>query len=319
MKVIQDISLQAIKVSALRYNIFMTKALAYMEQFRLRMREMSKIRKIEVPTKQIQKVYQQYAREREKFLHSSFSFQILIETEKFQQDLSQFLGQTLKTLYSHNGQIYDISNIPLSQIVNVKEGSKGNIIGAYNSSAIQKILNSKNQEMMAPKLEFDKNVTPVYEEVLRRYRSTHNKLVFWKQHNLVQTQSVQSQGSIEEAYVNLAVSQSVQFSGVNWTETDIELFVQEGIRKVDNTSGRLQGDFSIEKIEYAVKSLDASMVGIKQFIQLAQLVLQQNFSIQDLQKVKSRDASKGRAINASATILTDELNQLISQYFASIT
>lgn len=312
---IQDVGMQQIKLAAQRYITFMNDALVYMERFEIMLKEMHEIRHLNKTPKKVQQLYARYERQRTKFLASALSMQILKETEIFQQALSTFLGQTLKTIYSYEGNFYDISNIPLERIVTTGYSSSNKFRGAYNSSAIRKII--ANESELAPKLEFDKNITSVYEEVLRRYESSKKKVVFWKEKGINMVQAVQSKGSIEEAYTALAISRNVKFSNGGWTETDIGTFVKQGIMQVDNASGRLKGDFAVDDIEYAVKSLDASMVGIRQFIPLAEMVLMKDFTLEKLKQTKNEDEEKARPINVIGTILTNEVNNLIENYFSN--
>ena len=302
-----------IKNSAQRFIAFMKAALKYIEQFELMLNEMYKIRNMKKKPEKIQALYRRYEKQRSIFLTSSLSIKILQETERFQQALSTFLGQSLKTIYVFEGKIYDISNIPIKNIVSAGYTSSNKFQGVYNSAAIKNII--KNQKELAPELKFDESVTPVYQESLRRYQATKNQVIFWKEKGRSMVQRVQSRGSIEEAYANLAISRNVKFSNKGWTEADIGIFVKQGVMQVDNVSGRLKGDFAIGDIEYAVKSLNASMVGIKQFIVLAEMILTKEFNIDKLRQVKAEDEKKGRSINALSTELTEELNSLIEKYF----
>ena len=70
------------------------------------------------------------------------------------------------------------------------------------------------------------------------------------------------------------------------------------VAKVDNESGLLAGDVTIGNIEYAIKSADASMLGIRQMVLLAELIQKDVIKdISDLLKYKQLLHNKARTRN----------------------
>ena len=61
----------------------------------------------------------------------------------------------------------------------------------------------------------------------------------------------------------------------------------EEVAKVDNESGLLKGDVTVGQIEYAIKGVQASTLGLTQVIQIAQTILSKTTYIRkDLQEQK---------------------------------
>jgi hypothetical protein len=80
------------------------------------------------------------------------------------------------------------------------------------------------------------------------------------------------EGDINEAYVSFAMLNNEIPTFQEEMEENVEDYMTDttsGVGVVDNVSGLLQGDVSVNGIEYAVKSAGASTLGLKQVIELA--------------------------------------------------
>lgn len=311
-------TISKLKQAALRYTMVLNNAGPKIQQFEQILRQIKQIYKNMPNTadgiKRAEKELKKYERSKSLFLSSRLAAMVLQETDVFQRSMFEALGTQLKTIYTFDGQIYDISNIPPEQIFKTAYSSRRKFTGVYNTSAIKNLINQN----LLPTIAFDEQVRPVYAEALNRYKYTKQTGIFW--HTLQRHfQKVQSQGSIEESFAYFGIAEQGRFQGIINKEEQIEIFVEEGIKQVDNISGRLQGDFRVGQIEFAAKSLGASMASLQQFKKLATLIVSDSFTdLKQLQAIKNKDASKGRKINAIASELTEDINQLIDNYFATI-
>ena len=303
-------TVEKIKQAAQRYILVLDTATPKIQQFENILKQIKKIYQQLPQAKIAQKEIQKYERSKNLFLSSKLGNIILSETDKFQHSLFEVLGTKLKTIYTFEGQIYDISDVPAEQLFKSVYSSRRKFQGAYNTSAIKTLANTN----LLPTIDFDKQVEPVYQEVLKRYKYTKQIGIFWQTQQR-HFQKVQSQGSIEEAFAYFGIAKQNSFQNIINKEEKIEIFVEEGVKQVDNISGRLQGDFRVGQIEFAAKSLGASMASLQQFKKLANLIVSQAFSdISQLKDIREDDARRGRKINAVSTEITEELNDLIEQY-----
>lgn len=309
---LSDNVVEVIKQAAQRYLLVLQIAEPKIQQFEYALKQLKELYKQILPSTTVQKAIQKYERSKSLFLASRLGNMVLEETDIFQQALIGALGGTLKTIYSFQGQLYDISNIPASQIFKTAYSSRRKFQGVYNSTTIKTLIDAN----LVPTVEFDEGVKPVYQEALQRYKYTKQTGIFWN-FQKYRFQKVQSQGSIEEAFTYFGLVDQQRFENITNKEQQIEIFVEEGVTEVKNISGRLQGDLRVNQIEYAVKSMGASMAGLRQFKRLANQIVADSFTdISQLEQVRERDAARGRKINALASELTPEINQLITNYFS---
>jgi len=135
---------------------------------------------------------------------------------------------------------------------------------------------------------------------------------------------VSSFGSINEAYVYFLFNLE-NFNPTNISEDDMEIFMNYLLVNVTNESGLLAGDLKNNLMEIAVKSADASALGIKQIYILVKNIQKQkiqNFEgiVQFLQKEKEKNTNRARPINKSLkTSLQNIADKYVSQAISSLT
>lgn len=136
-----------------------------------------------------------------------------------------------------------IQNISLLEALESKD-----IIKATNKGYLINQDNKNYFKDMAEKLE---------EQFVQQVKNDIEKGL---QQNIIHAQSF---GILNEAFFAAYLEAMNSNSEVN---------LHEFIKKVDNLSGMLQGDVSLGKIEYAVKSVGASMMSIPQLVQTAKII-----------------------------------------------
>jgi len=79
---------------------------------------------------------------------------------------------------------------------------------------------------------------------------------------------VNKQGDIKEAYASVILDRQINSTKLFNNEkldNNVHSFMEE-VSKVDNESGLLKGDVTVGQIEYAIKGVAASTLGIRQII-----------------------------------------------------
>lgn len=114
---------------------------------------------------------------------------------------------------------------------------------------------------------------------------------------------VSSFGSVNEAYAAAFLRR--QFNPVDTPEDDIEILMN-GVLSVTNLAGALEGDISLNGVEYAVKSKGASTLSLNQLLVLADEIINKDFSQSGLQKfledVKQDQRAKAASINKAIEV-----------------
>ena len=131
-------------------------------------------------------------------------------------------------------------------------------------------------------------------------------------------------GSINEAYAYFLFNLE-NFNPTNISEDDMEIFMNYLLINVTNESGLLAGDFKNNLMEIAVKSADASALGIKQIYTLVKDIQKQkiqNFEgiVQFLRKEKEKNTNQASPINKSLkTSLQNIADKYVPQAISSLT
>lgn len=223
----------------------------------------------------------------------------------FHDQLNEFLGQKVKTILvleddEGNPIVYEVNKEDLfnNNFLSFEETSKSARLAARFKTSAENMFKASipaiNRDNLIPEdPQFNlKGLNLAYKIVLYRF-DTYNKLVLWEYPDKIWNKmKVSARGDISEAYASFFLRKT-QYKFNNTQNKNIDDFMMEGVYLVDNVSGLLQGDVEDGIIQYAIKSADASYMSILQMITLAQrIVNEKNFSVQDLQKEKSRLASK---------------------------
>ena len=131
--------------------------------------------------------------------------------------------------------------------------------------------------------------------------------------------NISAEGDIHEAYSAFII---LNKATPNFKSSKIEDLVYQfligdglvtGVKAVDSASGMLQGDVSKNNIEYAIKSLDASILSLQQIDKLAQEIVKSKgeFDINKLRAKKEELRKKGRTRNKIRSVSQDNLNDLL--------
>lgn len=125
-----------------------------------------------------------------------------------------------------------------------------------------------------------RGLNQAYDQALVDYRR-HKPYAFWyvpPVKNWFKIKIGGGEGDISEAYAFFfyaggnEVNPNTLFLGTIYNE-NLAYFFREGVAKVDNISGLYTSDVSTKEFDYAVKSVDASLPGFRQMIDLATKIL----------------------------------------------
>lgn len=280
--------------------------------------------------------YDEYLKSRLEIRTKNFSNQIKKEilntyelAMEFQEYLNAALGQRVVTAYvwvNRKGvpQTYVIHN--MSDFLKVDIDRYGNVVVRYRNSA--KLLREHAEKVQKSIQEDTKDfnyslLKSTYKTAFDRYnghkRSGGGAYVLWlypggnpKWNGVL----VSSFGSINEAYTTLLLHQ--HFNATNVPEDNMEQFMNY-VMKVTNLSGTLEGDTTVNNMQIAVKSNQATTLSIEQLYKMAQDIIKNklnNFkAIQDyLVQKKKQNKNAQRAINVS---LKDCLQDIADQNVGS--
>ena len=290
--------------------------------------------------------YLEYIKSRQSFMEKNFNerlkkitLDIYLLAFKIQQYLNAALGQKVATAYvfEQRGEIAPkvLLSTNMEDFLKVEVSSSGNLVLRYRQD-------QENLRRHIEKLQEQlpvKNEDQHYQKLITAYNKAHSRYtnfplknkrgsyVLWlypyggQKWNGVH---VSSFGSINEAYAYFLFNLE-NFNPTNISEDDMEKFMNHLLTNVTNESGLLAGDFKNNLMEIAVKSADASVLGIKQIYILVKKIQKQkiqNFEgiVKFLQKEKEKNANKARPINKSLkTSLQNIADKYVPQAIGSLT
>ena len=237
------------------------------------------------------------------FLNSDIPRRLYEESMNFQQVLNNFLGQKVVMVFvfeNTDGQpeLYEITS---EDVLKYDYSSSNTLIARYRGDN-----DALNNAMKKLQLTVDWNfnlsgLKATYVETLYRYRCSrkvNRRIVLWQNpYETWHAMKVSAEGDINEAYAAIVILNRKDPSFNNDIEINIEQFLNE-VAQVDNVSGLLQGDVTNGNIEYGIKSTGASTLSLKQIIKIAyQIVNDENFNKEKLEKIKADFSAKGRTRN----------------------
>lgn len=237
------------------------------------------------------------------FLNSDIPKRLYEESMNFQQVLNNFLGQqvTMVFVYENSDGEPELYEITSEDVLKYDYSSSNKLVARYRGDA-----DALNHAMKRLQLTADWNfnlsgLKATYAETLYRYRCSrqvNKRIILWQNpYNEWHAMKVSAEGDINEAYASIVILNRKEPSFNNNMEINIEQFLNE-VAQVDNISGLLQGDVANGNIEYGIKSAGASTLSLKQIIKIAyQIVNDENFSQEKLEKIKADFAAKGRTRN----------------------
>lgn len=127
-------------------------------------------------------------------------------------------------------------------------------------------------------------------------------------------------GSINEGYADALLNK--QFKPVSQAEGDVDLLMQKVVA-VTNLSGLLEGDVTVGQTEYAIKSANATTLGLQQILNTAQYIeeniIKSGNGIQELkeyllsqkQEAKSKEKLLNGAIEEIESVVTEDMEEMI--------
>lgn len=238
------------------------------------------------------------------FLNSEIPKKLYEESMNFQQILNNFLGQKVTMVFVFENaqgepELYEITS---EDVLKYDYSSSNQLVARYRGDS-----DALNHSMKRLQLTADWNfnlsgLKTTYIETLYRYRCSrqvNKRIVLWQNpYNEWHAMKVSAEGDINEAYASIVILNRKEPSfNSNNIEINIQQFLNE-VAQVDNISGLLQGDVTNGNIEYGIKSAGASTLSLKQIIKIAyQIVNDENFSKEKLEKIKADFAAKGRTRN----------------------
>lgn len=264
--------------------------------------------------------YDQYLRNRQKIKRESFSTQLQAEILKtytlgmqFQEYLNAALGQQVGTAYvwinsKNQPQTYVIND--MSDFLKVDTDRYGNVVVRYRNNVNLLRQHAQKVENSIQENNSDFNYALLktsYAEIYNRYQMHKVKggsFILWLYPYKDQKWNgvlVSSFGSINEAYATILLHQ--HYNPMDVPQDNIEVFMNH-VMGVTNLSGTLQGDTTVQNMEIAIKSKNATTLSIQQLFKITQDLISQklnNFSaIQNyLVQVKKTNKQAERAINVS--------------------
>lgn len=242
----------------------------------------------------------------------------------FQEKLNEALGQTIKTIFVFEGKNGpELREISSKDLIYFDYDKNGNLIARYKNltKELQKQFGRLNED-----LKFNEENTAkaqglknTYQEVVKRFNIARKEckwnVVLWKITNEWEGYSVSSRGDIKEAYANFVIINNLTPTFLEDMEINVKNYIVEGVAKVDATSGMLEGDISKGGVEYAIKSVGATTLGLSQLKEIAdQIILGRGtFGKQKLEKIKENLKKDSQLRNKAINQVQSNIDELVKQ------
>lgn len=204
-----------------------------------------------------------------------------------QNEVNAFLGQRVQMVYvykSGNGEVelWSIDNTVEDLSLTKASASHGGYFsGRYQLS--RKKLKALNAQQLLNETYNPDGLNLTYKEILlrKKYSKTVTKnpggtfIILWNEGDGWHGVKVSSEGVLAEAYAGFYLNSVVFDPG--GTDSDVRIFMTDsnlGAVAVDNASGFLQGDISVNGVEYGIKTKGASAMGYLRIVQEAYNIYQ---------------------------------------------
>lgn len=308
-----------LKQAAQEYKMILADLELELSRFSQLLRRQSQIRK-EVGKTGAQEVdeYIKNKTEVQAFLASDIPKRLYAASFKFQNQLNEFLGQQVKMVFVVEGsegdpELYEMTS---EEILKFDYSSRNQLTARYNVTTDDLGKSLKKIELTESNLNFSLSGLKVtYAEVLERYRigrSQNSRLLMWKPGGSWKKMTISAEGDINEAYAAFVFLNKTSPSFANSMEYNIDDFAV-GVAAVDNMSGLLRGDVTVDNIEYGIKSAGASTLGLKQMKTLADQILAENFDASSLQQVQKKMEQRAKTRNHISTLIDNSTDALLSE------
>ncbi len=316
-----DPELASVKASAMLYLTSMQSYEAELKDFQQLLLLQKQIRHSAHRDKNVYSIMEEYIKNKDQinsFLISDIPRKIYESSFRFQEKVNTFLGQEIIMTFVYDGaegpELYRMRG---EDLLNYDYSSGGKLAARYrvtqnmlsDTSVLEKL------KTTSEKMNFNEaGLKTTYREVLDRYRisRTHNRrVVLWNLDDDWQSMTVSSEGDIQEAYASFVLLNKSYPSFNDMMEIMVRDYMVNGVANVDNISGLLQGDVTMGQYEYGIKSAGASVLGLKQMRDLAQLIMKDSFSKDKLLQHKERLAKKGVRRNKMEQYVEDKYQDII--------
>ena len=268
---------ETLRAAALAFNSELRSLENEINEFKALLKRQKEMRNANKDSKKYEQIqaYIQGKQQQSLFLKGDVPKRYYTAAMKFQAIINKFIGQTVSVIYvyENNGSV-DLYEIKDNDILKFDVASRGyNFIARYNP-------NLNDLEKAMEKLSFNEpfnfnfiGLQEAYQGTLFRYRISRkhkNRVVLWQNPPTVWHHAfISSEGDINETYADIVLQNN---KTPNFSNGDIELNIEEFVMatfNVTNESGMLSGDTTIDNIEYAIKSANASVLSINQLRKLA--------------------------------------------------
>lgn len=199
--------------------------------------------------------------------------------DQYQQDLNNFFGQKVVLVYvvTDGETKVQLKEINEQEFKPEDLYKKGFASGGGGLSPTYKNIDFSDYENKDLN-SLDSTYLEVYQRAqlsknTMKMKNTSMMIVMWKISKKWEKMAIYNLGDLNEAYAYFVYMQD-KYTFKENLEQNIEVYMTKGVAQVDSISGLLRGDISItrgtEKIEFAVKSKGASMLGHKQIFKMAE-------------------------------------------------
>lgn len=248
------------------------------------------------------------------------------EILNFQNKLNEFLGQKIKIIYvyvSPNGKTVKLFEL---------DNSANHIMQSYASKGggfkpRYKNLNQKQKDITED-IPILQGLKAAHSAAIwrarygKKKRQSSNILLLWKPLGDWKQMWISSEGDINESYAAfyLRNEPNPTFESSKNIEVLLDVFLTShpsGVLYVDNVSGLLEGDVSLNNIEYAIKSKGASSLGYNQIINLANTIAQMDelqITVDFLKDIKEQLYKAGKTRNKILeNVLINEREEILQE------
>lgn len=319
----QAISWDEVKQSAIHYLTIMEALKRSVELFQEKLQKMHNMRHNEL-TKDTYTNLPKYItlqRSISRFLNGYKPDTIYKSTIAFQTIINSKLGQKMQSIVVWQNKKGDpvISQFSMKKYLKYNYSSSNKINASINLSKTiaEKLTEIEYHGLKDNQLAY---LQFLYKDMDIRYdigQETGSQRIMWYNPSPPpkwKKRKLQSKGSLNQAYASLILERRYEQNWFNDYRIDVDRFMETEISRVDNISGLLKGDAEDGAIQYVIKSLNASFMGLSDIMNLArEIVGKETILLQEiLEEEKERLNDKGSMINQKSE---QALEETISKSF----
>lgn len=228
----------------------------------------------------------------------------------FQTELNAIINQKIEVVF-----VVDNVNTPPSLLTSQNVGSllkyqeSNNAVSARFNLTEEEIQNLRQLDLFTDEDDLSglEDAQATYSKFynLRTMRKTSNgrvgggitKYVMWRK-PIWTKQKVLNLGDLHEAYANIVIQRYYSIFERNGASDDNMDRFAYFLQQVDNAFGLLQGDIDLNNIQYAIKSINSALTGIKQTKEVALALLSmRDVSVENILGIKKLFAANASTRN----------------------